>query len=455
MANLAAPMNEAATSYRSYRDNNLLSLPLSFTIPIFNNMPNKTSHPVTGEEKGGTSKITDPLFEKKLEEQGFPETYRVWLREIHKTYPNWTFYSLKTGIDFNTAVEEEKWVCSVNKGSCPKCVDSSNINTEGNWYVANSQTTAYFLDPRNFLMADSILMFEDLGYNSNYNENVVQSVLNGTFMSGNDAIDNIPYKTIFSDAGKTNNVSPVYLASLAKQEVGSQIGLVTSGERFTYKGNTYEGFYNFFNIGAYSSEENPAKAGLVYASSGASKNAQGVYSGSVTPSKPASSTNPSTQTNQNSSNQSTQTNQNTQSNQTVTAATYLSKMKLNRKGNYVTNVSVGQTVKDLKAIVGEDVIFKNAQGNTLGNSEILKTGDTMTFKSKEVLKVVVYGDLNGDGQINSGDLLKMRLALLNKVTLSDAFDEASHVQTISGKINSGDLLRLRLHLLGKKYINQA
>ena len=35
MANLAAPMNEAKTTYNSYKQNGLLSLPLEFSIPIF------------------------------------------------------------------------------------------------------------------------------------------------------------------------------------------------------------------------------------------------------------------------------------------------------------------------------------------------------------------------------------------------------------------------------------
>ena len=39
MANLAAPYNEASTSYNSYKNNGLLSLALHFQIPVYNNMP--------------------------------------------------------------------------------------------------------------------------------------------------------------------------------------------------------------------------------------------------------------------------------------------------------------------------------------------------------------------------------------------------------------------------------
>ena len=60
---------------------------------------------------------------------------------------------------------------------CTQCFEQPLQNTEGSWYIANTQTVEYFLDPRNFLMADSILMFEDLSYTDYYTESMVLSVL--------------------------------------------------------------------------------------------------------------------------------------------------------------------------------------------------------------------------------------------------------------------------------------
>ena len=457
MANLAAPYNEALSTYKSYKENNLLSLPLSFTIPVYNNMPEYTAHPVTGVEKGGTSEVTDKEFEKKLDAEGFPETYKKWLRELHKTYKNWTFQSLKTGLDFNTAVEHEKWISSINGNSCPKCIDVSNINTEGSWYVASSETTAYFLDPRNFLMVDSVLMFENLSYHANQTEKVVQSVLSGTFMSGKDAVDQLNYSSIFMEAGKTYNVNPVYLASLARQEVGVKGGVATSGDRFEYKGNTYVGFYNFFNIGAYSSEESPVKAGLVYASAGSKKDSSGVYVGNFNESTDSSNGNGSSSSGN--ENNGSGNNEKPVDKPSVTytpVATHLSNMKLNRKGNYITNITLGTKVKDLKNMtVGSELTFKNATGGTLGDSEIITTGTKITFKTGETYTVVIYGDLNGDGKVNSADLLRMRQYLLGQVSLKDAYFESAKLQNTNGKVDSADLLRLRQYLLGQKGINQA
>ena len=78
----------------------------------------------------------------------------------------------------------------------------------------------------------------------------------------------------------------------------------------------------------------------------------------------------------------------------------------------------------------------------------------MQFKyNSEIFTAVVYGDLNGDGKINSADLLKMRQHLLGTSTLTGAYKEAGSIAT-GTTINSADLLRIRQHLLGQKLIEQ-
>ena len=264
-------------------------------------------------------------------------------------------------------------------------------------------------------------------------------------MEGNDNVDGIPYSTLFMEAAKSYNVSPVYLASLSRQEVGTKMGLVTSGEQFEYKGITYIGFYNFYNIGARSSEENPAKAGLVYAAAGAVPNSDGVYVGNIgsdDPSIPV--TDPDT-------------GGGSSTLPVVTpVASHLSNMGLNRKGSYLTNVTIGATVATLKSKTnGEELTFKDINGNVIGNTEKVTTGTTITFSTGESYTFVLYGDLTGDGVINSADLLRMRQYLLGKVSLSGAYLESARLVNVSGNINSADLLRMRQYLLGQKNINQA
>ena len=435
MANLSAPCSEAYNTYRSYRDNGLLTLPLHFTIPIFNNMPETTKHPTDSSPKTNNTAATDAAFESLLSKEEFPESYKGWLRDLHKLHPNWTFSSLKTNLDFNSTALIQQAVGSIEKSSCPSCVDKRNQRTEGNWYIANIETVEYFLDPRNFLDEDSILMFEDLSYNEHQTEAVVKSVLAGTFMSGTDSIDHLSYSSIFMEAGKTYNVSPVYLAALSKQEVGANGGTATSGNRFTYEGITYEGFYNFYNIGANSSASNPVLKGLVYASAGAGVNSEGVYVGNIT--------------------QSSTPNPKEENQGAVQVATQLSQMGLNEKDKVITNITLGSTPSTLKSkLSGSSVSFYKENGSPLGDTEKITTGTKIVFASGASYSAVIYGDLNGDGNINSADLLKMRQYLLGQIKLQDAYFESAKVANLS-TVNSADLLRLRQYLLGIKNINQA
>ncbi len=224
--------------------------------------------------------VKDSNFEKVLEKQGFPESYREALRKLHTEHPEWNFVAYHTDIAWSTVVAKESKI-GLNlidgtniayRSVDPKCYDAETgkfIPYDGkNWYCANSETIAYYLDPRNFLDGKRVFMFLDLGYKEDEMEKVVQKVLNSTFMKGTESISGKKFAQLFVESGKKASVSPVYLAALSRQEMGVNGCKTVTGEEFEYKEKTYKGLYNFFNIGA-SGGSDSWKKGLVYANGGA------------------------------------------------------------------------------------------------------------------------------------------------------------------------------------------
>lgn len=428
MANLAAPSSEAYTSYTTYSANKLLELPLEFTIPIFEKMPDYTQLPGKEIDKACEATVTDAAFEELLNEQGFPESYKCKLRLLHKEHPNWIFKSLKTGLDFDKSVYAEQRVSSIQgdaykqKTTTEECrkfggtQNGSYCQTEAKWFVANNATVGYYLDPRNFLNEKNILMFENLGYSDNYTEVVVQNVLKGTFMSGNSELDKQSYASIFVEAGKQENISAVYLASLARIEAGVKLSNTTNGAQFTYQGVTYVGLYNFFNIGAYGSAENPALAGLVYASGG-SKDV--IVNG-------GSSTSPSVDNDE---------------------KAILTKIGANVSSGCLQNLTVGTTIGTIKNKLSDYTVTINAKDN-----DIIKTGQEITISdSKKTYKyiIVVKGDLDGDGKLGATDYVKIKNYIMEKKgsELNTAQSLAADVDG-DGNIKATDYVRIKNSIMG-------
>lgn len=425
MANLRAPMSEASSTYNSLSKNNLLNNSINFVIPQFENMPESTYDASIKDTGIATAGVQDEAFEASI--AGFNETYKPYLRYLHTKYPNWTFTVMNTGLDFEASYLSEKAVSSIEISS-GQCEQNPYYQTENGWCIGNEASTKFFLDPRNFLSERYIFMFENLSFSELYNETAVQSVLNGTFMQDISVLDNQSYASIFVEAGRKANVSPIYLASLARQESGSNGSRATTGDAFTYDGINYSGLFNFFNIGAYSSASSPILAGLVWASGGT--NGDEVED---------------TPTNENNTNNNVNHN-------------YTEILEVKTNGNYISGFALGSNIDVIVNKIGDkgSVVIYNANGAEKKSGSKIATGDTVKITNNGKVteyKYVMYGDLSGDGEINSADLLKMRQHLLGTSKLNNAFLESAY---LSGdkEINSADLLKLRQHLLGSNNIVQ-
>lgn len=224
----------------------------------------------------------DKEFEAYLKEQGFPESYWDGLKMLHAMYPEWVFKADQTGYDWNYAVDQEtvigkSLVQSTSKSSW-KSTDPKAYNWDtgvwtvfdsGGWVAASREIVAYYMDPRNFLSKNSIFQFLLQSYDGSV-QNVagVERLVDGTFLKATVTDTDgkrIYYPQVIYDAGKQVGVNPYVLAAMIIQEQG------TKGQTDSVSGKVsgFEGYFNFYNIGAYASGDNSAiKNGLIYAKGG-------------------------------------------------------------------------------------------------------------------------------------------------------------------------------------------
>lgn len=232
--------------------------------------------PVTPDEPFVPSdNVENKEYEVYLEQQGFPESYRQYLRTLHKMNPLWIFVAMPTGIQWENAVAAESKLGTnlVPSGSITsfKSLQEGAINWStgkwigfdtDSWVPASENVVRYYLDPRNFLTGENtMLQFESLSYEEGvHTKEGVESILSGTHMEyGKTVIDGvtIDFGQIFMDAAKTYNISPYHLASRARQETGingSNSSKQIKDEAFA----EFNGYYNFFNIGASPTSTNTA-----------------------------------------------------------------------------------------------------------------------------------------------------------------------------------------------------
>ncbi len=243
------------------------------------------------QDEVNNTPVSDADFATML--AAFPDSYKASIQALHNAYPNWRFVAVNTNLDWNAVIANESVVgrnviqsnyprgtnslapfsyLSTDSGAYNWAKDTYIVQDGTNWYTANSQVIAYYMDPRNFLNDTDIFQFEALSYDPSQSVAVVQGILNNTFMKGNYSVKDSAtgkvvggsYAQAFMDAGKAASANPYFLAARSKQEVGTNGSNSTSG---TYKG--YEGIYNYYNIGATDGGNAVAK-GLAWAKSGTS-----------------------------------------------------------------------------------------------------------------------------------------------------------------------------------------
>jgi len=225
----------------------------------------------------------DSEYELDLIEEGFPKSYRQELIELHTKYPNWIFHADQVNNTFEYCVSQQyafkKGYLLPSSWSGTEAISLIDLNSlaswksddpnaydyatgrwitgwdGSSWAIASQAIIEYSLDPRNFLNKQDIFQFMNLQYDDSQTVSVVQqaaAAIGSNWLNkrafehmNGDVVD---YPQLLLDAGKENNVNPVFLTVMVAQEIG-----LTGSERNIIRGTMsgYEGLYNYFNIGAF------------------------------------------------------------------------------------------------------------------------------------------------------------------------------------------------------------
>lgn len=233
----------------------------------------------------------------------FPADYQSLLQQLHTAHPNWVFVAVDTGLDWNTVVEMESR-SGLASDACYSLLPSfagrlllSKASTDydaatgtyivkdgSEWVSASKAAVAYYMDPRNFLTEENMFQFEAFSYNETFHTLAgVEAALKGTDLynrnisyvntAGEQVTVALTYGEAILAAGMKYGISPILLASKIRQETSGSLSNGSISGMYSYGGVSYQGYYNFYNIGAngISADQGSAIAnGLIFAKGGSS-----------------------------------------------------------------------------------------------------------------------------------------------------------------------------------------
>ena len=127
---------------------------------------------------------------------------------------------------------------------------------------------------------------------------------------------------------------------------------------------------------------------------------------------------------------------------------------------YISGINIGTDVSTLINNVKKQnskatVVIKDSNGNEKTSGKF-GTGYTVSITSGGINKTyttVIYGDVNGDGEITILDLLRVQKIILNTTTLSASYKTAADVNK-DGNVTILDLLKVQKDILGSSKISQ-
>ena len=118
---------------------------------------------------------------------------------------------------------------------------------------------------------------------------------------------------------------------------------------------------------------------------------------------------------------------------------------------YITGIQPNTKISDFKAKIetNADLKIYDNEDNELNDNDIVKTGIKITAIEEGIsYKIVVKGDVNGDGKADMEDIFSINKHRLNKLNLKDEFLLAGDVNN-DEKVDISDILQINKYRLEK------
>lgn len=113
-------------------------------------------------------------------------------------------------------------------------------------------------------------------------------------------------------------------------------------------------------------------------------------------------------------------------------------------GNYITKIMPETTVNDFKTNLGINKMIKITDKNENELSDTSIIGTDMTCKiENDTYKLVVLGDITGDGKITISDVVKVKLNTIKMKLLNGSAEKAADI-TGDGKLTISDVVAINL-----------
>lgn len=132
-------------------------------------------------------------------------------------------------------------------------------------------------------------------------------------------------------------------------------------------------------------------------------------------------------------------------------------------GDEISNLNLDKlTVREVLSLVNTNMNLEilKYDDSKLDDNEKVGTGSKLIIKDQNdqvvyQYKFILYGDVNGDGNINSLDVLVLQKHILEIRTLKDEFLKAGNISRNGNLPSSLDVLKLQKHILEIKPIEQG